>query len=136
MIEATRFGRPLPEGGCIGLPAPASPWENRSDLLRGVEWWQERGYRVKLADGIEARDNYVAGDAKARARDLEAMFTDPEVDVVQCLTGGFGSMQLVPHLDFDLIAQHPKALCGYSDITALHVALPSGPDWPPSTAHT
>ena len=46
---------------------------------------------------------------RARARDLEAMFADPEVDVVQCLTGGFGSMQLVPHLDFELIAEHPKA---------------------------
>jgi muramoyltetrapeptide carboxypeptidase len=123
VIEASRFGRPLPEGGCIGVPAPASPWENRSDLLRGVEWWQARGYRVKLAGGIEARDSYVAGDPKSRARDLEAMFADPEVDVVQCLTGGFGSMQLVPHLDFELIAEHPKAFCGYSDITALHVAL-------------
>jgi muramoyltetrapeptide carboxypeptidase LdcA involved in peptidoglycan recycling len=123
VIEATRFGRLLPQGGCIGVPAPASPWENRSDLLRGVEWWQARGYRVKLADGIEARDSYVAGDPKSRARDLEAMFADPEVDVVQCLTGGFGSMQLVPHLDFQLIADHPKAFCGYSDITALHVAL-------------
>ena len=109
-VAATRFGAPLAEGGCIGVPAPASPWENRSDLLRGVEWWQARGYRVKLADGIEARD-------------LEAMFADPEVDVVQCLTAGFGSMQLLPHLDFDLIAEHPKALLGYSDITALHVAL-------------
>jgi muramoyltetrapeptide carboxypeptidase len=123
VIEATRFGRPLPEGGCIGVPAPASPWESRSDLLRGVEWWQARGYRVKLADGIEARDSYVAGDPKSRARDLEAMFADPEVDVVPCLTGGFGSMQLVLHLDFDLIAEHPKAFSGYSDITALHVAL-------------
>jgi muramoyltetrapeptide carboxypeptidase len=115
------------------VPAPASPWENRSDLLRGVEWWQARGYRVKLADGIEARDSYVAGDPEIRARDLEAMFADPEVDVVQCLTGGFGSMQLVPHLDFQLIADHPKAFCGYSDITALHVACASGPGWPPST---
>jgi len=118
-VRASRFGAPLPEGGCIGVPAPASPWENRSDLLRGVEWWQALGYRVKLADGIEARDSYVAGDPKARARDLEAMFADPEVDVVQCLTGGFGSMQLVPHLDVDLIAAHPKAFLGYSDITAL-----------------
>ena len=66
VIEATRFGRLLPEGGCIGVPAPASPWESRSDLLRGVEWWQARGYRVKLADGIEARDSYVAGDPRRR----------------------------------------------------------------------
>jgi muramoyltetrapeptide carboxypeptidase len=122
-VRASRFGAPLPPGGCIGVPAPASPWENRSDLLRGVEWWQARGYRVKLADGIQARDSYVAGDPKARARDLAAMFADPEVDVVQCLTGGFGSMQLIPHLDVDLVAAHPKPFLGYSDITALHVAL-------------
>jgi muramoyltetrapeptide carboxypeptidase len=117
-------------------PGPGQPWENRSDLLRGVEWWQARGYRVKLADGIEARDSYVAGDPKGRARDLEAMFADPEVDVVQCLTGGFGSMQLVPHLDFDLVAGHPKAFLGYSDITALHVALRQRAGWRPSTAPT
>jgi muramoyltetrapeptide carboxypeptidase len=122
-VRATRFGAPLPPGGTIGVAAPASPWENRSELLRGVGWWEARGYRVKLADGIGARDAYVAGDAKGRARDLEAMFADPEVDVVQCLTGGFGSAQLLPHLDMELIAANPKPFCGYSDITALHVAL-------------
>ena len=122
-VRATRFGAPLRPGGTIGVPAPASPWENRSDLLRGVEWWQARGYRVRLAGGIDARDSYVAGDAKGRARDLEALFLDPEVDVVQCLTGGFGSMQLLPHLDFGLVAAHPKPFLGYSDITALHVGL-------------
>jgi muramoyltetrapeptide carboxypeptidase len=122
-VRATRFGAPLPPGGTVGVPAPASPWENRSELLRGVEWWQARGYRVKLAAGVEARDAYVAGEAKARARDLEGLFADPEVDVVQCLTGGFGSMQLLPHLDLDAVAANPKPFLGYSDITALHVAL-------------
>jgi muramoyltetrapeptide carboxypeptidase len=105
------------------VPAPASPYENRSEILRGVEWWEARGYRVKLADGALARDAYVAGDAKQRARDLEAMFADPEVDVVQCLEGGYGSAQTIPHLDFDLIAANPKPFVGYSDITALHVAI-------------
>ena len=51
------------------------------------------------------------------------MFADPEVDVVQCARGGYGSAQLIPHLDFDLIAANPKPFVGYSDITALHVAL-------------
>ena len=136
VIEATRFGRLLPEGGCIGVPAPASPWENRSDLLRGVEWWRARGYRVKLADGIEARDSYVAGDPKSRARDLEAVFADPEVDVVQCLTGGFGSMQLVPHLDFGLIADHPKASAATPTSPPCTSPCASGPGWPPCTAPT
>ena len=123
VVRATRFGRPLPPGGTIGVPAPASPYENRSEVLRGIEWWQARGYRVKLAEHVFARDDYVAGDAKARARDLEAMFADPEVDVVQCLQGGYGSAQLIPYLDFDLIAANPKPFVGFSDITALHVAI-------------
>jgi len=54
-------------------------------VLRGVEWWEARGYRVKLAPGIWERDDYVAGSAKARGDDLNALFADPEVDVVQVL---------------------------------------------------
>jgi muramoyltetrapeptide carboxypeptidase len=115
--------RPLPDGGTIGVPAPASPYENRSEILRGVEWWEAHGYRVKLSEAAFARDDYVAGDAERRARDVQAMFADPEVDVVQALQGGYGSAQTIPHLDFDAIARDPKPFVGYSDITALHVAL-------------
>jgi muramoyltetrapeptide carboxypeptidase len=122
-VAEARLGPPLPPGGVIGVPAPASPWENRSDVLRGVDWWGSRGHRVKLAEGVWQRDAYVAGGAKERARDLAATFADPEVSVVQCLTGGFGSAQLLPHLDFEVIAANPKPFVGYSDITALHVAL-------------
>lgn len=123
MVAATRFGKPLPDGGTIGVAAAASPYDSRSDVLRGVEWWEARGYRVKLGAGVWARDDYVAGTAEERAADVNALFADPEVDVVQALQGGFGSAQLVPHLDFDLIAESPKPFVGYSDLTALHVVL-------------
>jgi len=123
LIQATRFGKPLPEGGTIGVTAVASPYDSRSDVLRGVEWWEARGYHVKLASGVYARDDYVAGSAEQRGADLNALFTDPEVDVVQVLQGGFGSAQAIPYVDFDLIAENPKPLVGYSDITALHVAV-------------
>src|SRR5436853_7607975 len=81
--------KPLPDGGTIGVGAFASSYDMRSEIERGVEWWEARGYRVKLAPGIYARDDYVAGDARSRADDLHALFTDPEVDVVQALQGGF-----------------------------------------------
>jgi len=123
VIAATRFGKPLPAGGTIGVIAPASPYDSRSDVLRGVEWWEERGYRVKLAPGIWERDDYVAGDPEARAADLNALFADPEVDAVQALQGGYGSAQLITFLDVDVIAANPKPLVGFSDITALHVVL-------------
>ncbi len=121
--HATTFGKPLQPGGCIGVPAPASPYFNRSEVLRGQEWWESKGYRVKLMESAFDRDDYVAGDPKARAKDLNSAFADPEVDVVHCMQGGFGSAQLLPHLDFDLISDHPKPLIGFSDITALHTAL-------------
>jgi muramoyltetrapeptide carboxypeptidase len=122
-VNATVLGRPLPDGGTIGVPALASPWENRSELERGVEWWEAQGYRVKLGEHIYERDDYVAGDPKGRAEDLMAMFADPEVDVVQALQGGYGSAQTIPYLDFDIVAANPKPFVGFSDITALHVAI-------------
>jgi muramoyltetrapeptide carboxypeptidase len=115
--------KPLRPGGTIGVAAPASPYDSRSEVLRGVEWWESQGYRVKLAEHVFARDDYVAGDARDRAADLNALFADPEVDVVQALQGGYGSAQAILHLDFDAIAANPKPLVGFSDITALHVSI-------------
>jgi muramoyltetrapeptide carboxypeptidase len=123
VTEARIFGKPLPEGGTIGVAAPASGFENRSEVLRGVEWWEAHGYKVELGEHIFDREDYVAGDERSRAADLMAMFTDPGVDVVQALQGGYGSAQTIPHLDFEVIAQNPKPFAGYSDITALHVAM-------------
>jgi muramoyltetrapeptide carboxypeptidase len=123
MTAARLFGRALPEGGTIGVPALASGFENRSEVFRGVEWWESKGYRVKLGEHVFERDTYVAGDERHRAADLMAMFADDEVDVVQALQGGYGSAQTIPHLDFEVIAANPKPFVGYSDITALHVAI-------------
>jgi muramoyltetrapeptide carboxypeptidase len=92
-------------------------------ILRGVEWWEARGYRVKLGEGAFSRDHWTAGAAELRARDVMTMFADPEVDLVQSLQGGYGSAQLIPHVDFEVIADNPKPFVGYSDITALHVAI-------------
>src|SRR5215470_19899230 len=115
--------KPLQKGGTIGVGAFASSYVIRSQFDRGVELWEGRGDRVKLAPNVYARDEYVAGDARSRADDLHALFSDAEVDVVQTLQGGFGSSEMIPHLDFDLIAANPKPLVGYSDITSLHVPI-------------
>ena len=65
----------------------------------------------------------MAGSPELRARDLMSMFLDPGIDAIQCLRGGYGSAQIIPYLDFQLIAAHPKPFIGFSDITALHTAL-------------
>jgi muramoyltetrapeptide carboxypeptidase len=122
-IVATRFGRALPPDGTIGVCAPSGPYFNASDILRPKEWWESRGYRVVLTDGVWAKDDYEAGSPEQRAADLHGLFANDEIDVIQVLWGGTGAIRVLPYLDFGLIAAHPKALMGYSDITNLHVAL-------------
>ena len=135
MIEASLFGKPLPDGGTIGVAATASPYESRSDVLRSVEWWEAGGYRVKLGEHVFAQDDFVAGPPSDRAADLMAMFADPEVDVVQCLQGGYGSAQVIPHLDFDVDRREPEAVRRASP-TSPRSTWPSGSarGWRPSTA--
>lgn len=116
-------GLALPSGGTIGIVAPASPYTNYSDVLRGIAWWEARGYRVKLAPHALQRTNWTAGSPQQRASDLMAMFTDPDVDVIQCLRGGCGTAEILPLLDYQTIARHPKPFIGFSDITNLHCAL-------------
>ena len=114
---------PCPRAARSASARPSGPYYNRSDIERPVEWWESKGYRVKLSEGVWDQDDYVAGTPERRAADLNALFADPEVDVIQVLWGGTGAMPMLPFLDYDLIAAHPKALMGYSDITSLHIAL-------------
>jgi muramoyltetrapeptide carboxypeptidase len=90
---------------------------------RGIRWWESKGYRVKLGEGIWERDDYLAGDPKTRARDIQAAFADPEVDLVQVFGGGVGCAEVAPLLDLDSIGENPKPFVGFSDITVLHLAI-------------
>ena len=119
----TLIPKALPDGGTIGIVSPASPYNNYSDVLRGIAWWESKGFHVKLAENALERTDWVAGSPEQRAQDLLSMFLDPTVDAIQCLRGGYGSAQIIPYLDFQRIAAHPKPFIGFSDITALHTAL-------------
>ena len=113
----------LRPGDTVGLVAPASPWENRSELLRAVAALEAWELRVRIGAHVDDRHGYLAGRDEDRAADLHAMFADPEIRAVFGFQGGYGSPRLVPLLDRAVIAANPKALCGYSDITTLHLAI-------------
>jgi muramoyltetrapeptide carboxypeptidase len=117
------LARAAPPGSTIGVVAPASPPETRAEVLRGIAWWESKGYGVKPARGALEREDWHAGSPAVRARDLQEAFADPEIDAIQCLRGGYGSAQVIPLLDFEAVAATPKAFVGSSDITALHTAL-------------
>lgn len=113
----------LRPGDTVGIVAPASPWENRSELLRSVEALEAWGLQVLLGAHVDDRHGYFAGSDQDRVDDLHAMYAHPEVTAIFGLQGGYGSPRLVPLLDRETISANPKALCGYSDITTLHLAV-------------
>lgn len=120
---AATIASTVPPGSTIGIVTPGSPPENKAEVSRGIAWWRSHGYQVKLAPGALERDDWHAGSPQVRARDLQGAFADAEVDAIQCMRGGYGSAQVIPLLDFDAIAETPKAFVGSSDITALHAAF-------------
>ncbi len=124
MIKPARL-RP---GDTVGIVAPASPWENRSELLRAVAALEAWGLVVRLGDHVNDRHGYLAGRDADRAADLHAFFADPEIRGIVCLQGGYGSPRLVRLLDREIIAANPKVFCGYSDITVLHTAIAAWSD--------
>ncbi|MGB9662147.1 MAG: S66 peptidase family protein [Moorellaceae bacterium] len=115
--------RPLQPGDTIGLVAPASPLGNELYLQRGIARLESWGFRVVLHRPLNTGAGYLAGSDEERAAELHAMFASPEVRALICLRGGYGSLRLLPHLDYNLIRSRPKIFLGYSDITALHLAL-------------
>ena len=62
------------------------------------------------------RDDYQAGHPKDRAADMNAMYADPEVDLVHAFQGGYTAAQMLPHLDYDLIASNPKRMASPSTV--------------------
>ena len=115
-------GEALRPGDCIGVVAPAS-WLEREEWEDGVRLLKKYGYRVKLAPSCTAAYGFFAGTDSVRATDLNRFFADDEVKAILCLRGGYGSARILNRLDYAEIARHPKLLIGFSDITALHVAL-------------
>jgi len=110
--------------GCrIALVAPAGPLLERDDLTRGEELCRALGFEPILAANAGGRYGYLAGRDDQRLGDLNAALRDPRVDAVWCLRGGYGMTRILDGVDFDALAARPKAVIGYSDITALINAI-------------
>ncbi len=113
----------LKTGDTIGIVAPASHSAFPSALRNGRRSLEALGFRTVTAPHLADRHGFLAGRDADRLADLEGMFADPEIHGIVCLRGGYGSVRMLPHLDFDAVRAHPKVLVGYSDITALHAAV-------------
>jgi muramoyltetrapeptide carboxypeptidase len=109
-------------GDVVGVVAPSGAIEE-ARLGAGIAVLEGLGLRVVTGDAVLARRGYLAGPDTARGADLQRMLDDPDIRAIFCARGGFGSQRIVPTLDLTRLRRRPKPVVGYSDATALLIAL-------------
>jgi len=110
--------RRLPKNGTIAVTAPATTPDELA-LNNGIQYLESLGYRVEVGQTCSSQEHYLAGTDTLRSQELNRFFADPKIDAIFCARGGYGGMHLLDSLDYSMIRNHPKLLCGFSDITSL-----------------
>lgn len=127
-LHKMRLPPPLTAGARVALVAPAGPLRNSSELDLAIEQARGLGWDPVVGDNVLAKFGYLAGEDAHRVSDLNAALRDDSIDGIWCVRGGYGALRLLDALDVDAMRRHPKALIGYSDITALHAAFVDAAD--------
>lgn len=119
------FPKKIRSGDEIRVVAPSTSMSVLSeDQIRiAVERLTELGLQVTFGKHVKELDEFSSSSISSRVDDLHEAFRDPNVKGILTVLGGFNCNQLLRYLDYSLIAQNPKVLCGYSDITALSNAI-------------
>ncbi|MBP5160817.1 MAG: LD-carboxypeptidase [Alphaproteobacteria bacterium] len=107
----------------VGLILPSSPLYKPLNLPVTQKFFARLGYNVALSPAIFAHDRFCAGPDAQRAAEVNAMFTNPKIDMVMAVKGGYGSMRILDKLNYGKIKKHTKPFFGFSDTTALQMGL-------------
>ena len=110
-------------GAHLRVIAPASSTEAWDKFSYAVQAFTALGFRISFGKNLKKRKGFLAGTDAERLADLHAAFADTSVDGIICLRGGYGTTRLLSKLDYNLIRQNKKPVLGFSDITALQLAL-------------
>lgn len=113
----------LQEGDTIGIVSPASAIFESEPYEIAKETFEAMGLKVKFGEFTSSRYGHLAGTDQQRADELMEMFRDDSVKAIIALRGGSGSARILDKLDYKTIKRNPKIFIGYSDITALHLAI-------------
>ena len=112
----------LQPGDSVGIVAPSGAFEPER-LDPAVDYLSHRGYRVVKGASLYSRHRYLAGTDDERSADLNAMFSNPRIRAVFVARGGYGATRLLDMVDYGTVQRDPKILVGFSDTTALQLAL-------------
>ena len=115
----------LKQGDEIRIVAPTRSLSLLSeDLVKlAKENFEKQGFKITFSKNCKEKDMFNSSSVKSRVEDLHEAFSDKNVKAVFTVIGGFNSNQILKYLDYNLIENNPKILCGYSDITALANAI-------------
>jgi muramoyltetrapeptide carboxypeptidase len=113
----------LRPGDTIAFVAPAGP-AALPPIRAYADRLEKDGYRVIIPPGIEHRKSgYLAGTDEQRADELNRMIRDPRVRAIFPVGGGYGLTRILDRIDYAALRNDPKIITGYSDLTALHLAV-------------
>ena len=121
-MQQYTLGRALQAGDTLGIVTPSAPLDE-TRFQAGLSFLHSLGLRTRCGRSVQERWGYLAGTDDVRAQDINEFFADPAIDGILCMRGGYGAARLLPLLDFDDIARHPKLFIGFSDITVFHSKL-------------
>jgi len=113
----------LKPGDRVGICAPSSPHPSRESFRRAGEVLAEMGLETEAGPHLWKKNGYLAGTDQERAADINHFFSRPDIAGIIAIKGGYGSARTLEYLDWQVIANNPKVFVGFSDITALHLAL-------------
>jgi muramoyltetrapeptide carboxypeptidase len=115
----------LKQGNEIRVIAPARSLSLLSEDLIKIarENFEKEGFKITFSKNCNEKDIFISSSIKSRVEDLHEAFKEKNVKAVFTVIGGFNSNQILKYIDYDLIKNNPKILCGYSDITALTNAI-------------
>jgi len=112
----------LKKGDCIGLISTARKISEQ-ELKPAIDIIQSYGFDVVLGKNLFEEDHQLAGSPHQRAESLSSMILMPNVKAIFCVRGGYGTIQMVDLVDYNLLIQNPKWIVGFSDVTVLHAKL-------------
>ncbi|MFN2636760.1 MAG: LD-carboxypeptidase [Gemmatimonadaceae bacterium] len=121
-MKQFRRAKPLESGAHVALLAPAGPLQKPEDLPRAQENTRTMGWEPIVGEHAREREGYLAGHDRERLNDLNRAIRDPKIEAIWCIRGGYGLTRILDKIDYDALSRTPKAIIGYSDITALHCA--------------
>ncbi|MCO6494570.1 MAG: LD-carboxypeptidase [Bacteroidetes bacterium] len=112
----------LNSGDSVGILAPARK-VSLVEMQGFAQWCEKNKWDIIFAPNLFADNNQFAGTDEQKIQDFNTLLSNPKIKAIFCARGGYGSARIIDNINWNLLKENPKWICGYSDITAIHQHL-------------